>query len=217
MSASRTDRGFTIPEVLVAAALLGLLTTLFVWFLVPALRMSAQGAARADLQQMAVLGTNRIAADLQDTAVGGVSILPRAVTDPTNDPVVLAMVPIEDVDTEGRRLWRDELVVYLWDRAQQRLYRKTWPPAPPASLSVDPLPTNRPSSFTAADLLSLAATPNGTERSVATGVVHFDVLHAGGAGPLTQPLTVEIGIEQDIPGQETDERFDFVKTVTLRN
>ncbi len=213
----KTDRrALTLIEILVAATLLTLVTTLFLWFLVPTLRYTSRGTARADIQQMAILAGNKILADVKNSDIAGISIHPRSAADPSG-PVVLALIPIDDVDPEGRRIWKPSVVVYYWERSSGHLFRKEWPPVPPGALSVDPLPTNRPSQLATVDLLTLATSTNGSERSIAGDVVHFDIRHTGSGTTLGQPLTFEISIEQKVPGQQGLERFDLTQTVTLRH
>ncbi|MGE0489676.1 MAG: hypothetical protein AB7S38_10730 [Vulcanimicrobiota bacterium] len=208
------NRAFSLLELLVASGLLLLLGTLFVWFLVPSVRYSSQGAARVDLEQMVTLALDRIGNDLQHTVARGVSYHPLAAAG-ASDPVVLAIVPQADVDADGRRIWSQEVVVYFWDRSAHKLYRRTWPPGPPASLSVPtPLPTNRPTSFGVADLLALCD-PAGT-RSVATDVTRFDVSHAGPGASIVPPLRIDLELSRQVGPNQT-ETFANTKTITLRN
>lgn len=213
MRSRPAGHGFTLVELLIGLTLLSLLTLMFAWFIVPALRMASLGTTRVDIQQMAVLACNKVAADLQGSARLAVSLHSRAAADPGNDPVVVAMVPIKDVDQNGRRIWKQEVVTYFWDRNTRLLLRRTFPPGPPASLSVDPLPVVGPTRFSTADLLALA-NPAAPVIRVASRVVNFD------ATKLSEPAdayVVDISIEENVSGKRQAERFDYKKVVSLRN
>lgn len=210
---SRTSRnGFTLIELLVGLALLGLLSLMFVWFLVPTLRMASLGTTRVDIQQMAVLAANRIAADLLKSSPAGVSLHSRALADPTSAPVVVAVIPLADLDEEGRRVWESEVTAYFWERTGSRLLLRHFPPGPPAALSIDPLPIDRPSLLPTADLLALAD-PSASVVTVATKVASFDVTRLPGG----RAFAIDITIEQGVSGKHQAERFDYKKIVSLRN
>lgn len=205
-------RGFTLLELLIGLALFGLLSLMFIWFLVPTMRMTSLGSTRVDIQQMAVLASNRIAADLMGTSPSGVSLHSRAQADPTLEPVVVAMVPLRDLDENGHRVWKGQVVSYFWDRSSSKLLLRHFPPGPPAALSIDPLPLDRPSQFPAADLLALANTA-GPTITVASKVVSFDVNRITGG----RAFAIDIAIEQGVSGKNQAERFDYKKVVSLRN
>ncbi len=211
----RRSSGFTLIESLIVFALVGLLATLFIWFLVPSMQFTAKGAARVDVQQLAVLCADRITRDLQQkSARGAVTLHDRAAADPASQPVVMAMVPYKDVNQRGRRVWEQELIVYYWDRSERTVYRREWPPAPPANLSVDPLPTSRASEFLPADLLDLAA-PGVGGRQVARRVADFDARWLDSDAKAA--LVVEVSVEQEVAGKHAPERFEYQRVVALRN
>lgn len=196
-------------------ALIGIIGALFVWILVPSMHFTAKGAARVDVQQLAVLSTNRIARDLQQLgAKGAVTLYSRAQADPLAQPVVIAMVPYEDVNQTGRRLWEQRVVSYYWDRGERTVYWRTWPPGGPAALSVDPLPSDRPSEFTPTDLLDLAGLGSGG-RQLAKRVVDFDALWLDPDAKAA--VILRMSVEQETAGKHAPERFDYEKVVALRN
>ena len=208
---SRT-KGFTLVELLVAFALLGLLALMFVWFIVPTMRMASLGTTRVDIQQMAVLACNRIAAELLDTSPSGVSLYSRAQADPAADPVVVAIVPLRDIDESGHRVWENRVSVYFWQRSTGKLLLRHYPPGPPGALTVNPLPVDRPTQFPTVDLLALA-NASAQAVNVANKVVSFDVTRVTGR----RAYAVDMSIEEGVSGKQQAERFDYKKVVSLRN
>lgn len=205
-------RAFTLIELLVAFALLGLLSLMFVWFIVPSMRMASLGTTRVDIQQMAVLACNRVAAELLNTSPSGVSLHSRTQADPASDPVVVAIVPIRDIDESGHRVWENKVSVYFWLRSSGKLLLRHFPPGPPGALSVNPLPVDRPTQFPTTDLLALA-NASASVVNIATKVVAFDVTRVTGG----RAFAVELSIEEGVAGKQQAERFDFKKVVSLRN
>lgn len=198
MSASR---GFTLIEVLVAAALTLILLGLIYWFLVPSLRLSSQGAARVEGQQQALNALNRAERDLQQSAPGGVSLFPQDPANP-NDPVGVALVPLEDVDNDGQQLWNSNFTLIYWDRAARKLRRKTAPcPAP------DP---HKPSRLSLAEFKALCDTQNGSEQFLASEVSDFEVL----PGP---PLALVLEVERKTSQAAAPEKFRLERVLTMRN
>ena len=211
MSALKIKGAFTLVELLIGFTLLAVLSFMFVWFIVPVMRMANLGTARVDIQQTAVLACNRIATDLLRSSPSGVSLHSRAAADPA-EPVVLAVIPIKDVDTEGRRVWDTNVVTFFWDRDKKWLLRRTFPPAPPGSLTIDPLPDYRPSRLAVSDLLALADS-NAPYIRLATRVVNFDAAPFAG----DRAFAIDLSIEEGVSGKRQAERFDYRKIVSLRN
>lgn len=215
MSTNRA-RGFSLVEILVSVALLSLVTGLFVAFLFPTMKHSAQGTARADLQQMAVMALDRIQRDLLESGTRGISTIPRAEAEPRNDPVVVAAIPIQDVGADAQPLWAQRVVVYWWDEEARRLSRREWPPEPPTELSVT-LDPSRPRTLPYADLRALALQRNGKEASVANDVVDFDVTDADPGPGVASPVVVRMTVERGVNQQEEPESVTMERSVTLRN
>lgn len=209
-------RGFSLVEILVSIALLSLVTGLFVAFLFPSMKHSAQGTARADLQQMAVMALDRIQKDLLESGTRGISTIPRKDADPRNDPVVVAAIPISDVGADSQPVWAERVVVYYWDDEAQRLFRREWPPGPPEELTTA-LETARPRALPYGDMRALALQRNGKETSVANDVVDFDVSDADPGPGVTSPLVLTITVERGVTQQEKPETVTMERTVTLRN
>lgn len=201
------EAGFSLLELLVAVALMGMLGTLFVWFLVPSMRISGQQSARAELQQQAVLAVNRVAAVLQTTAAAGVSR--RA-----SEPVTVAAVPLVNVDSQGRQQWATNMTLFYWDKPGERLCEKVWEQgwSPPA-LTFDP---GRPATATAGQLLAIIDSANGGPRSLARGVKTFSVTGAAGDATLTMPLNVTLELQRTTSQRQAAESYVASRVFTVR-
>ena len=194
----------SLVEVLIVAGLLAMLATLFIWFMIPSLRLTAQQSVRIELQQQASIALNKLTTDLRKTSATGVSL--------GVDSLGLNM--IEGVTEKGKQIWADEVVVYYRDVSLKRLFRKVYPPAPPAlNLPFNPL---RPTRVSPSELASLAAA-NGKERSVAQHVEIFEIAHSGGGNNLETPLTLRLVLSHGVSQKTDDESFEIISMVALRN
>lgn len=211
MSAGR--KGLSLVEVLVAAGLAVLLLTCFLWFLVPSLSAMGRSTAQSEVQQQAVLALERIEREVRRSTVSGVGLYPKAAVAVTAAPG-LYLTPLQDVNDKGQPNWALEVVAVWWNRAERRLWIKGWPPKDPAGFSQDPV-LSRPAHLSGAEFQTLVSSKNGTERSLAAGVVDFDLQHAGGASPtLVGPLSLHIELERE-EGRHK-QRFKFRKVFSLR-
>jgi type II secretory pathway pseudopilin PulG len=210
---SKAQGGWTLLEVLIAAGLSFLLLGLIVTFLIPVLRYSGRGALRVELQQQVRVGLQRILEDLQRSTASGVSLLE---SDGQGGPVALGIVRLEELTAEAEQVWETQVVVYCWQPDTGRLIRKTWPPAPPASLNpgLDP---GKPTRLEPAELRLIAEEKNGTEVSVARDIALFEVSHAGSGASLQPPLVLKLVGQATPPGGTEPERFEETRSVSLRN
>ncbi|MEW6280460.1 MAG: hypothetical protein AB1758_17670 [Candidatus Eremiobacterota bacterium] len=204
----------SIIEVLITCAVVGLLLTMVAGFLVPAMKMQGQGAARAEMQQQTSIAMNRLVADLQSSSSGGIGVLPPSGT----DPVGLGIVPILQVDalgTSSSQVWATEAICYFWYPGNEKLIRKRYPPDPPA-VSV-PFAPSRPVRLTPGDLLQIANSDNDTEVLLASHVNSFTIQHAGIGTSVTPPMTVTMRVVQTIPHSNKPEQFLLQRSITFRN
>lgn len=204
----RDSAGTTLLELLIMVCLFSLLGTLFVWFLVPSMRISGQQSARVELQQQAMLAVNRVAGVLQTTAAAGISRR-------DNDPVTLAAVPLLDVDQQGRQQWATNMTVFYWDKTADRLYEKIWDKTftPPPNLAFDP---GRPALATPLQLLEIVNSSQGVPRSLAQGVGNFSLVGAGGDSTLTMALNVTVELQRKTSQKQELERYVASRVITVR-
>jgi hypothetical protein len=83
------------------------------------------------MQQNALRAFNSLGRDFELTAPSGVSLYKGR----DSGPVILGMVPISDVLSDGTQTWDEVLIVYSWKSSGSPLLRKVWkstePPACP--------------------------------------------------------------------------------------
>lgn len=101
----RSNRGFTLLEILVACALLGLVLTVVLRTLIPVMAASRQAAARVDVHQRAVLLGERLASDLRSSARAGVGVFPS---------LAGCDVSIHPRQPSGVLAWEPSLRWYRW-------------------------------------------------------------------------------------------------------
>lgn len=162
-------RGLTLLELVMAMALLGILSVVAFRFVIHLFRYTARAGERSRLQTEATLVLNSLTADLQQTD-------PRLLS---RFPTSLAVPRIKDVTGLGTRVWEDKYAVYSWP--EKRMMRK-----------LAPVVGSPPAVLTAAQMSGILATPNGTERTLSTCVKAFACdLTPGPAAELVLDLKLE--------------------------
>ncbi|MGE0487655.1 MAG: hypothetical protein AB7S38_00420 [Vulcanimicrobiota bacterium] len=207
-SAPSTDKGFSLPEVLVAGTITLLLLGLITQFLIPAMRYSAEGNMKVDLQQRAILAINRLVSDLQRTNATGVTL---ALT----SPVTVGIVRIEKIGSDGFPSWDDEMQVYWYDDVRKELHWETYPPTPP-SVPVT-FTSARPAIITPSDLQSIAIQTGGSEHTLARDVTSFSVEDADPDPGIKGLLRIDLTLEKEIPHTARKATVEMTRFVQLRN
>ncbi len=205
---SNVRTGFTLVEVMVAGSVALLLLGLLVRFLVPAMRYTAEGNIRVDMQQQALIALNQMTAELQRSAPSGISFRATA-------PVALGIVAIDDIDGAGRPVWDNQALVYHFDSTSQTLVKETYPPANP-DLGKTFL-ISRPTDFTPNELANLAGTANGSEKTLARGVIGFLVGDSDPTPGLQPPIVLELQLEKEVPHTAKRASVTMTRRVFLRN
>lgn len=201
-------RGMTIVEALIAAAVASTALAVVAGVLVVALRGSARGIARAELQQSAATASRWLLEDLQASAPGAIS-LPG--TGP--GPAVACIHRLAGVSPDGTQIWEEQLVCYVWSAPAETLTRKTWPPAPPA-LGLVPGSAS-PLLLTPPQAQAVAVQRNGRERVLAHRLKLFR-LTGDGAG-VTLPLHLKLEFAASVAGREEPEKVDYECSINLWN
>lgn len=163
MPGNRTrPRGLSLVEVLVAAALLGLILLLLFQVLIPGLKLWRHTRAIAELEQQVMISQDKMMTSLMSTTAESISTLQdsdlRAFSSLTHKGSGLQ--PGYDPLT-GRTVWR-EAAIFMLRPSNGELQWLAWrgsPSVPPHSL-----PTHTPFAFTPSQLRTLCGA--GLERRV---------------------------------------------------
>jgi type II secretory pathway pseudopilin PulG len=198
---SRAD-GFTLLEVLLAAAASLILFSMLAYTLVPVMSMSARNGVQVDLQQEAMVLLGRLDFDLSQTTAGGVTLGP-----PDNGSShAVAINRFVSFGSSGTLDFDNKLIVYGWDAASGVCTRKSWPPQPPLA-AVTFMPTS-PAAVSPDAVALVAGSTNGTERPLSTRVKSFDVtLSATGLFMVHFVLRAPLPLRQDVESFETSRTY----------
>lgn len=201
---------FTIIEVLVVASLLLLLFGLVLKVLVPAMRYSAEGNIRVELQQQGILTLNRMVSDLQLT-------VPQGITFKTSSPAAMAINKMGAL-SGGYPSWQGSVILYHYDDVGGILYWEEDTITPPTSA--------QPYRLSPGELTGFISTAGGEERVLARNVTAFElspqVAYQNPIPPATQPtpaqpLTIRIVLQREVPHTPKKARVELVRSVYLRN
>jgi len=207
---SAERRGLTLLEQLVATSLLTLLMTLCWQVVKPNLDVWKVNAARADLEQTAVVLQHRIARELRQSSRDSITTL--------SSPPAISFLSFDDASSSaydsstGKPTWR-KFVIYYVDTDNRIMYRKEYPDTA-AGVQTPLLPVVLPSSnafkLTTTQLQSICGTENGTETRVAWYVLGVTVtVPTSGAVTLDLQLTTESPAGMELADRQLD--------LTLRN
>ncbi len=203
--------GFTLLEVIVAAVLLLLMLTLGLQLLVPSLRLSARGQARADLEQRGVLALARLTDDLLTTTQAAVSWADSQ----AGSPAVLALQPMDNPTSNGRQAYQDTLLTYTWTPTTRELRRQVWNPVP-ASLAIT-LSRQGPLQLNRGKLMQLPTTTGALDdRLISRDVKQITLASPIHAPNFGNPLTLTLELERKAVSGPP-ETFQLSRTVSLRN
>ncbi|MDQ7821354.1 MAG: type II secretion system protein [Candidatus Eremiobacteraeota bacterium] len=215
MSALYSDkRGFTILELLVACAVLVILMSLVIAFLVPGMRISALGAARVEIQQEALRSIQKINTDLDLSVPAGVGLYITGAV-PKQGPLYLSVMRLSYVDPQGKQLWEDNLVVYSWKGPGTPLVRKVWTPSSQPALG---LTFTTPSRFLQSQIIQIADEPLLRGQIVARDVAELNMESSSAAPTVSSPVKITIKLSREAAtGRKDPEVFELSRTIGLRN
>ena len=194
-----SKRGLTLIELLVAMAVFGVLASLAVSTVIGWLRMSAAEQLNSEYRRRASNARVQLQRALLSTRVTGLSLLESP------DLVAVAVMPIQGLTSDGNLVWEQHLDVFYWDRAAQKLFRKTWSDA---SLSAD-RPTSLPP-----EALRQVVQASGQTEVLADHVAELTLKHAGGSR-FANPLDLKLAIEYKPPHQTQPVRIEEPCSVRL--
>lgn len=195
----RTARGLTLVELLVGFTLTVLLIGLLFQFLIPALKISRRTTLRAEMQQQATLAMREMTSELEQTTVFGTSISP--------DSTVVAVHPIVEVSQNGRRIYADHLVVYVFDEERHEIVRGIW------QSGGDP-GTESPRRLSSQELSGIDSQLS-KKRVIVDEVAEFELTHSGENSFLQLPLLCKLVLKE--PEESGSRQFELVRSISPRN
>lgn len=173
-------RGFTLVELLVAIALGVITLAILVGLVMATVRVSFRGTARVQLQQSALTAANRLAEDLANAPIAGVTMWQQP------DSFRLAIHRLDNVGLDGGQVWADTLLVYGWNQSDGRLVR----------LEVPGVPSERARRPTEAEVEAWLADASLPRRGLAVEVTGMELDSALPPPALAQPLKLVMELER---------------------
>jgi len=188
-----TNRGFSLAEAIIGAALATSLLALLVLVLVPLSRSTVRATDQAELRQVALVTLEKLSADLASSAAPGL--------ESTVDPRVISIHPIVDLSSDGAQVWGERVIVWAHDPTGRRLLRNE-----PGNFAPSPSKGCRPP-------LALLPTLGTGGRVAAHDVTALDVegLAPGRVFPV---LRLTLSLERE--STRGPERFSLTTSVALR-
>ena len=114
------SRGFLLVETLVALMVISIVVSMGLRFLVPMLHIQSRTSERVEMQQRAERLMEMLRHDLACTT-------PQALTYGEFETERLLAIQIpSDVQSNGRVVWKPELVIYRWDASTRETTRSVW-------------------------------------------------------------------------------------------
>jgi prepilin-type N-terminal cleavage/methylation domain-containing protein len=194
--------GFSLTEIVVAMAILGLITLLLAGLFGNTLRLTAREGAIVELEQTCHFLMEKINAEIQQSGVAGLSFL-----NPKDGAQALAINPLLDVTSEGRVTWQNRQLIYAWNPNGMTL-QKFSNSEPSSSLS-------QPTVFTSAELEELILKSQARAATIATGVTFFQVKNERSDGS-SRIVDVTIELTRNVP-QNGNRVCRAHETIALRN
>lgn len=213
------QRGFTLIEILVVSSVSIVILVLLSDLFITALRRTQDGRLRVDMQQRALFAINRWERDIEKTSTRAMVVKP-------GEPTCVSMTPVQSINGSGEVIWKEEIVVYAYQKAARTLQRETYPPQQPP-LSTE-LSSMRPYSPTFTELDSLVGTVSGQEIVLCEDVEEFLLSEEGANGepknkggisgrPETQPLLFHLKLRRTLSTSQRFAEFTIDRRYTLRN
>lgn len=193
-------------EMLVAAGLGLLLLSLLHRFLVPVIETSSRVSTQQQLTDQGIIALNLLSGELSESTSSSLSYKAAAPA----EPMVFALTRRDGVAASGRKLWKKEASLYLWDSDSGALRHRVWPPAPP-TLTVSPR-ADRPTLFSPTQLVTLSAV-TARSKLLASDVKEFEPIVGW---PATQTVTSRIVLDKNVAGIP-NAHCELSKVTTFKN
>ena len=172
-------RAFSLAELVVVIALLGLLVILADRLLIPCLRLQRKETALAQSQQRLQLGLAQTRELLQSSGSGGLYY----------QDGLLSCQSVREVLSDGELSWEAKPCLLYWDRARRQLLRLDWKATP---TSVSGWSSNAALALTAQDLQTLGQDSNHSQRMVVNEIDLFSLTSEGSGLRLGREIDVQL-------------------------
>ncbi len=186
-------------------------------FLIPGMRIYALGSTRAEMQQEVLRVIDRMVFDLDQTVSGAVS-LSVPLVNPENGPVYFGIMRLDKIDSDGKQVWQDNLVVYSWEGKGQPVIKKEWRSGLMPALG---LTFGTATRFPAATLSGIATQPALKGMVLARDVTKFSITSNPAnptAGDLSPPFVITVEITRKAAtGRPDPEIFSLSRSVSIGN
>lgn len=204
-------RGYTLSEMLVAAAI-GLAVALMVgWFFNTSLSAYARVSVRRDMQVAATTTLGRMAAELRASSLRTLTIASASGTQP---PLLAFRVQRAEGTAATAFTPAAEFVVYFLD-SQGRWVRKTWSNGA-GGLSFTPDPLISGQRLTVAQAWRVTTTPNGSERPLVQGVTALTLSPSSfPAADMVDTIGLRMTVRKALDGETVSDTF--ATRVAMRN
>lgn len=230
---------------MVAAGLSVVILTLLGVLLYATSVSTVRGQAKVDIQQQAILASNRIVTDLMQCTPAGVGVL---YTPDASSEVVLSLHRVVDISTTvpPSQVFDQQLTAYWWLPSEGVLWQRTVGSEHSPTLGqlgLAPLNTALPTRGGRQEtLLRMVRNSPRSRRKLAQGVLAFQIVSGGDlsdplpSGPpqafvsgnlppsMTNPVTLALTLEKEVKGglhtnREGNpcERFQLQRTIWLRD
>jgi len=192
-------RAFTLAEVMIAMALLAVVSTVAYEILAQLFRFSGRASQRSKMQAEGTVVLSNLASDLRLTRADRISTAPL-----TDGGLCAAFACARDVTGQGVPIWQN-WVSYVWRKDSGKLVRRHTPPGPP-NLTVS---FNGPGALPGSDLVALSnAGPNGTEHRLSDCVKAFTLV-------VVEGKSVNLTLDLAVDGRRL-EKLNLKTTVALK-
>ena len=208
-------RGFSQIEMVIATAVVLVVTTLIALFLSVTTRATMRGTLRVEMQQQAVVATQQILTAMRKSTSGGISV--RSGTAPR----AIAVCPLSQdsapVQGDGTLRWAKFFYIYYLDDSSHQLRLRQWPPGSVAATADEQI-ISAPRRLLPDRLATVLAGSSPRENVLASGVKEFNLTYPPGGSDDTyvQPLTIQLILQRKgLTGHPEPETFTYTRTIFL--
>jgi type II secretory pathway pseudopilin PulG len=193
----------TLMELILAVALLGILTTLMVEFLLPTMHAVNRGEALVEMEQEGTVVLQKLADDLSQTSASGVMLNNNVYSYVRSNgcvnvpavaptaPIVLSVQRLDQVcSAYNAQTWDTQAIsLYVWNAAGE-VTRRFFPGGACDTSGIPTAPADYPGLVTPCQLCALGVNQSLPSERLATGVTWFSVSYPTALARTLCPPTI---------------------------